>query len=64
MKQTFRIIYKGAKTYDVGGTESFSSIQQTSDGGYIAAGEGWNNRVTGWIIKLDTNGNIQWQKAL
>ncbi len=57
---------------------SFSSdggttIQQTSDGGYIAAGESTNDGgdVTGnhngndyWVVKLDAAGNLQWQKSL
>ena len=50
-----------------------NSIQQTSDGGYIVAGESGsiNGDVTGnhgnadyWIVKLDPSGNIQWQKSL
>lgn len=50
-----------------------NSIQQTSDGGYIVAGESSsiNGDVTGnhgnadyWIVKLDSSGNIQWQKSL
>jgi len=50
-----------------------NSIQQTSDGGYIVAGESSsiNGDVTGnhgnadyWIVKLDPSGNIQWQKSL
>lgn len=50
-----------------------NSIQQTSDGGYIVAGESnsINGDVTGnhgnadyWIVKLDPSGNIQWQKSL
>jgi hypothetical protein len=50
-----------------------NSIQQTADGGYIVAGESNSNNgdVTGnhgffdcWVVKLDGNGNIQWQKSL
>jgi len=50
-----------------------TSIQQTKDGGYIALGETWSNDgdVRGkhgksdlWVVKLDSNGNIQWQKTL
>jgi len=53
--------------------EEANSIQQTRDGGYIVAGYTWSNDgdVTGnhgrgdaWIVKLDRDGNIQWQKAL
>ncbi|MBO8140214.1 MAG: T9SS C-terminal target domain-containing protein [Thermosipho sp. (in: Bacteria)] len=49
------------------------SIQQTNDGGYIVAGTAYSNDgdVTGnnvgncyWVVKLDSNGNIEWQKAL
>ncbi|MDR2354519.1 MAG: hypothetical protein LBF22_15460 [Deltaproteobacteria bacterium] len=49
------------------------SIQQTSDGGYIISGisESNDGDVTGnhgdgdyWIVKLDSQGNIQWQKSL
>src|SRR5205823_4009258 len=56
-----------------------SSIKQTTDGGYIVAGVTNSNDgdVTGnhldsdslpngdyWIVKLDSSGNIQWQKCL
>jgi uncharacterized repeat protein (TIGR02543 family) len=49
------------------------AIQQTSDGGYIVAGESNSNDgdVMGnhggsdyWVVKLDTVGNIQWEKSL
>jgi hypothetical protein len=48
------------------------SIQQTTDGGFVVAGYTYSNDgdVTGnhgydyWVVKLDTNGNIQWQKCL
>jgi hypothetical protein len=53
------------------------SIQQTSDGGYILGGYSESNisgdktvRSQGfgsynyWVVKLDTDGKIQWQKAL
>lgn len=49
------------------------SIDQTKDGGYIVAGysESTDGMVTGnhgandfWIVKLDANGNTEWQKAL
>ena len=49
-----------------------SSIQQTSDGGYVVAGFSLSNDgdVTGnnigdyWLVKLTNSGNIQWQKTL
>ncbi|MCL5036576.1 MAG: T9SS C-terminal target domain-containing protein [Chloroflexi bacterium] len=49
------------------------SIQQTADGGYIATGESSSNDddVTGnhgsndcWVVKIDDEGNIEWQKSL
>ncbi len=49
------------------------SIQQTKNGGYIVAGWTWSNdgNVSGyhgytdfWVVKLDPNGNIEWQKCL
>jgi hypothetical protein len=55
-------------------------IQQTSDGGYILTGETWSNDgdVSGvhtdmfgfvlkqdyWVVKTDSQGNLQWQKCL
>ena len=50
-----------------------NSIKQTSDGGYIIAGKSNSNNVSVsgnhggndyWIIKLDNNGILQWQKSL
>ena len=55
------------------GTETAYSIQQTSDGGYIVAGNSSSadGDITGnlgeydyWVVKLDINGNITWQKSL
>jgi len=49
------------------------SVRQTQDGGYIAVGETQSNDgdVTGnhgstdyWLVKLSTEGEIEWQKAL
>jgi hypothetical protein len=49
------------------------SMQQTADGGCVAAGitASFNGDVHGnygdenmWIVKLDRRGNIQWQNAL
>jgi hypothetical protein len=62
----------------LGGTyyEEAFSIQQTSDGGYIVVGDtesndgdvSGNHDTTGtfsdyWVVKLDSIGNIQWQKT-
>jgi len=54
------------------GSDQAKSVRQTSDGGYIVAGETQSNDgdVTGnhgnsdyWIVKLDATGNLQWQKT-
>ena len=48
------------------------SVKQTSDGGYIIAGTtrsndgdvtGYKNWEDYWVVKLDSNGVIQWQKT-
>lgn len=54
------------KTY--GGTtwDGAYSIQQTSDGGYIVAGETFSfgaGNADFWVLKLTSNGDIEWQKA-
>jgi len=59
----------------LGGTngDGVSSIEQTTDGGYVVAGNTYSNNgdVSGnhggvdyWVVKLDSVGNIQWQKCL
>lgn len=56
--------------------ESLIAIQETIDGGYIVGGESVSNDgdVIGhhgaidtpdyWVVKINSNGNIQWQKSL
>ena len=55
------------------GDDRVTSIEQTTDGGYIVAGESDSNNgdVSGnhgfrdyWIIKLTSSGNISWQNSL
>jgi len=56
------------------GTETARSIQQTTDGGYIMAGQALSSNdgdVSGnhggsdaWVVKLDAIGSLQWQKCL
>ncbi|MEI6489309.1 MAG: T9SS type A sorting domain-containing protein [Bacteroidota bacterium] len=56
-----------------GSSDDFAtSIQQTSDGGYIVAGNSNSSDgdVTGnhgnndyWLVKLDTGGTLQWEKS-
>jgi hypothetical protein len=54
-------------------TDIAQSIQQTSDGGFIVAGgtESNDGDVSGnhgaydyWVVKLNSSGNIEWQKCL
>ena len=56
------------RTYGFGGNvlAEACSLQQTSDGGYIFAGDirsydqgHWDV----WLLKLDSNGDIEWQRA-
>nr|WP_294775595.1 T9SS type A sorting domain-containing protein [uncultured Flavobacterium sp.] len=55
------------------GTQYARDFYQTSDGGYILNGVTYSvngmpvdatNNTGSWVVKLDSNGNMQWQKAL
>jgi hypothetical protein len=55
-----------AKTYGGASDEWASSVQQTSDGGYIMAGYTGSFGEDDWdifLIKTDAEGNIQWAKT-
>jgi hypothetical protein len=62
------------KFYGGSGYDQANSAMQTTDGGYILAGytqsadgdvTGFNGGISdGWIIKLDSAGNLQWQKTV
>ncbi len=65
------------KLYGGSGADMAYSVKQTAEGGYIvsgyAAATSTNGTLDGitkpggndfWILKLDNNGTIQWQKAL
>lgn len=62
------------KTLGGSSSDEFYSVQQTADGGYIIAGytgsnqgdisDGNNGYEDGWIVKLDADGNKQWDKTL
>ncbi|MDW7776151.1 MAG: hypothetical protein SCH39_07450 [Methanosarcinales archaeon] len=54
------------KHYGSSQTDICESIIQTSDGGYIAAGQSWLNIIDGnvYIIKLDSSGNKKWDKSI
>src|SRR6185295_5666939 len=55
------------------GNDQARSVQQTTDSGFIVSGFSFSNDgdVSGnhgygdyWIVKLDTEGNLEWQKCL
>jgi hypothetical protein len=54
------------KTYGGAGNDDQNSIRETSDGGYIVAGNTLsfsNNNGAGWILKLNADGTVAWQKT-
>jgi uncharacterized delta-60 repeat protein len=54
------------KTYGGSSDDLAYSIQQTSDGGFIVAGETRSFGIGSpncWVLKLDANGNVIWQKT-
>jgi uncharacterized delta-60 repeat protein len=54
------------KTFGGAGTDGASSVQQTSDGGYVVAAYESSFGAGGydaWILKLDSNGSVVWQKT-
>jgi uncharacterized delta-60 repeat protein len=61
------------KTLGGSGIDYASAVQQTNDGGYIVVGSSWSNDgdVSGnhgdsdfWIVKLNKDGMVEWQKSL
>ena len=55
-----------AKTYGGTNEDRASSVQRTSDGGYIVAGATWSfgeGSSDIFLIKTDENGNVQWAKT-
>lgn len=56
------------------GNDVANSVIQTSDGGYMVAGYAWSadgdvigshgGASDGWLLKLDSSGDLQWQKTL
>ena len=55
-----------SKSYNALGGDAGYSIQQTSDGGYVIAGQTWNYTSgfsDAFLLKVDSSGNVQWAKA-
>jgi hypothetical protein len=55
------------------GADEAHQIQQTADGGYILVGYTYSNDgdvsgnhggADGWVVKLNTNGVVQWQRVM
>jgi hypothetical protein len=59
-----------AKVYEAGRSRSsFRQIRQTSDGGFVAVGSTYDGSantgaLSALILKLDSQGNVQWQRTL
>jgi hypothetical protein len=54
------------RTYSGGSGEAIRSILQTSDGGFIMAGETWSYGASNnnfWLLKTDFAGNPQWNRT-
>jgi len=63
------------KTIGGNGNDDLTAIQQTSDGGYILGGYSFSSKSGNksengrgfadyWVVKLDGNGNFQWDKTV
>jgi predicted secreted protein len=53
------------QTYGGANQDEALSVVQTSDGGYLIAGETWVNDGSDqdlWLIKIDAEGNMQWNR--
>ncbi|MCI0445761.1 DM13 domain-containing protein [bacterium] len=49
--------------YGSGLAESIEEIQQTNDGGWIAAGSIGGTNRDGWLMRLNSTGEILWQRT-
>jgi uncharacterized delta-60 repeat protein len=55
-----------ARTYGGSSSDAVYSIQQTMDGGFVAAGSTSSfgaGSTDVWVLKLDASGNVTWQKT-
>ncbi len=64
LDQAGDIQWQKSYDYDPDRGSFATSIQQTTDGGYIAAGDHYTSSGSdAWVLKLDANGNVQWQRT-
>jgi dipeptidyl aminopeptidase/acylaminoacyl peptidase len=61
-------VWEDTKVFGGPGADRFEAVEQTSDGGYIAAGtfssysSHGNGGFDAWLVKTDSDGNEMWQK--
>lgn len=56
-------VQEWSKWYGNAQYEFLSSIEQTNDGGYVAAGQSYQgSQYDGWLLKVDETGTQQWSK--
>ncbi|MDX9990814.1 MAG: peptidoglycan-binding domain-containing protein [Anaerolineales bacterium] len=46
------------------GTVQISAVAETADGGLLLAGETWEKNNVYWLARLDSRGNLLWEKTL
>jgi len=65
LSNTGAVVWARAYLANADGT-GFDAIRQTSDGGFIVVGTATdaNHNTGALIVKLDANGNLQWQREL
>jgi len=54
------------KTYGGPNSDHAYTVARTTDGGYVVAGETSSfgaGKTDAWCLKIDSSGNVQWQKA-
>src|SRR5207249_3372353 len=55
-----------SKTYGGPKNDIFTMVEQTQDGGYVAAGNTESigpQASNGWVVKLSSAGVVQWEEA-